>query len=232
MAERGLSRLQPATQILSLALLTILLARIHFIGLLIVAGPLIWLLANNPRHLSVIFRLVLRLRWFFLSILILYIWFTPALPSPQLQSSISSFMPGLIAGLERIMALIIIVGYAGLLLLFSSRDEIIGGIYTLLTPLKLLGIEPERLAVRLGLVLGYVPGFEATQKQEAADSNRKESQPGWLDRLTRLYQAAESGDIRTGSEQETAAINLPHNAGVGLLDILLPVTLLVLLFYV
>lgn len=232
MVERGLTRPQPAAQILSLALLTILLARIHFIGLLIVAGPLIWMLAGNPRHLSVIFRLVVRLRWFFLSILVLYTWFTPALPGEPLQGGISSLMPGLIAGSERILALVIIVGYAGLLLLFSSRDEIIGGIYTLLTPMKWLGIEPERLAVRLGLVLGYVPGFEAMQKQAADDPNHQENQLTWLDRLTRLYQAAESGDVSTGREQETGAINLPHKVSVGMMDILLPGTLLVLLVYV
>jgi energy-coupling factor transporter transmembrane protein EcfT len=228
MHESDWLRLHPAARILSLALLTILLARLQWPGLLLAAGPLVWLLSIHPELVVVVFRLVKRLRWFFLSILILFIWFTPGSPAIHTDGSTPIMGTGLMMGLQRILALIIVVGYSGLLLRLSSRAEIITGIYTLLTPLKKLGVDSGKLAVRLGLVLEYVPRFEEMQ-QSIADRNISPAQEtSWLDRSALLFNAAMNPPAPEGAQ--TGTIELPDTPHVSVLDLLLPALLATLIF--
>jgi hypothetical protein len=202
MHESGWLRLHPAARILSLALLTILLARLHWPGLLLAAGPLVWLLSIHPELVIVVFRLVKRLRWFFLSILILFIWFTPGSPANHTDGSTFIMSTGLMMGLQRILALIIVVGYSGLLLRLSSRAE--------------------------SLVLEYVPRFEAMQKSIADRSISPAQEISWLDRSALLFNAAMNPPVPEGAQ--TGTIELPDTTHASVLDILLPALLAALIF--
>lgn len=221
MAEWRLAQPQPAAQILSLALLTLLLSRAQLSGLIFASGPLMWLMFTYTDHVTAIFRLISRLRWFFLSILILYAWFTPA--THQGEGLFSEY-PGLLLGIERVLALVIIVSYAGMMLLLSSRDDIITGIYVLLAPLKRVGLEPERLAVRLGLVLAYVPRFEQMQSNYSPQAVESYN---WIDRVSMLYANASSGGEPGQGTSEPIA--LPDSIRISAVDILLPAALIALI---
>jgi hypothetical protein len=96
------------------------------------------------------FPLLKRLRWLFLSLLILNVWFS----SPELQ-----WLPdfqGTILGVERIIALIIMVLASHLLLHTATTAEIIAATVWWLRPFAYIGCSTEKIALRLTLVLDTV----------------------------------------------------------------------------
>jgi hypothetical protein len=116
----------------------------------IVVVPLFLLLFKARCTFSSVFPLLKRLRWLFLSLLILYLWFN----SPTLTWLPS--LPSLLLALERIGALIIIVLSAHLLLTTTPTQDIIAALQWWFRPFSKIGFSTERLAVRLALVLDTV----------------------------------------------------------------------------
>lgn len=112
--------------------------------------PLLIILARLEHAETPTFALLKRLRWLFLSIFILHLWFSEAefswLPAWQ----------GWLQAMERVGALIFIVLAAHVLLRTTSRTEIIAALQWWLNPLNYLGFATERLAIRLALVLETV----------------------------------------------------------------------------
>ncbi len=100
---------------------------------------------------------VLRLRWFFLSIMILYLWFMPGVPLLPAFGSYSPSRQGLIEGLVRCAVLIVILNLVHWLVGTTSRAQLIQGVYWLMRPVRCMRLKPEALAVRLALVLEIVP---------------------------------------------------------------------------
>ena len=102
-----------------------------------------------------------RLRWLFLSILILYAWFTPGQALFDLPQT--RFMPtyeGLQAGLLQVSSLILIVLALVILVSGLARERLLAAIYWLSRPVGLLGISREHLVVRLVLAMAYVPRLQ------------------------------------------------------------------------
>jgi energy-coupling factor transport system permease protein len=117
--------------------------------------------AQRPVPLLPALRMLRRLRWFFLSLLVLYGWFTPdPAPWPNRTSALAALMPspaGLAAGGERIAVLVAIVAGVNLLLRTTSREQMLAAIYGLALPLAPFGLR-ERLAVRMMLVIETLEG--------------------------------------------------------------------------
>jgi energy-coupling factor transporter transmembrane protein EcfT len=103
--------------------------------------------------------LLRRLRWLFLSLLILNLWFS----SPELQLVPS--LQGIITALERITALIILVLAAHLLLRTTPTTEIISALTWWFAPLRYIGVRTEIIALRLSLVLDTVREVQALSLQ-------------------------------------------------------------------
>lgn len=101
--------------------------------------------------------MVLRLRWFFLSIMILYLWVTPGMALLPAFGGYSPSRQGLIEGLVRCAVLIAILNLVHWLVGTTSRAQLIQGVYWLMSPLCWIRLKPEALAVRLALVLEIVP---------------------------------------------------------------------------
>jgi len=103
------------------------------------------------------FSMVKRLRWLLLSVFVIYGWFTPG---PLIQLPLPDYLlpslPGLEAGLLRILTLIMLLLAVGSLLVTTSRQQLIAALYWLLTPLRWIRWQPERFAIRLALTLDYV----------------------------------------------------------------------------
>ena len=98
--------------------------------------------------------MVLRLRWLFLIILVVYVWMTP-LPEPGAlwwQPSSTGFAEGAL----RVIALVLVVMAVNLLIQTTSRAQLIDAIYQIVTPLSIFGVERDRVAVRVALTLKYV----------------------------------------------------------------------------
>jgi energy-coupling factor transport system permease protein len=102
--------------------------------------------------------MVLRMRWFFLSLLVVYGWLAPDPLSGDFKYWAWPSTAGLLAGGKQVFGLVLIILAVNLLLVHSRREELLQAIYWLAGPLAWLGLSRSRLALRLVLVLDRVAG--------------------------------------------------------------------------
>lgn len=135
----------------------------------------------DPRGLL---RMVLRLRWLLLAILLVYGWWTPGL---SLFPAIGSWSPtteGLIVGLLRILSLVLIVAAVHLLLQVTTRKELLPAIIQLISPVTTQAGR-ERLAVRILL------SVEAVTHVQSLISDTLKTHPLYNRKLSTLGVAAQ-----------------------------------------
>ncbi len=138
---------------------------------LLVFGAYLYL---GKAYLYRVWPMIRRLRWFFLSILIIYLWMTPG--RPLVDGVDSGWMPtweGVSGGFYRVAVLVVLVLGVQLLILFTERSQLVSAIYWLVFPLKVLGVSRERLAVRMALVMDVV----AETQQLAGEARGRYSGP-------------------------------------------------------
>jgi energy-coupling factor transport system permease protein len=104
---------------------------------------------------------VRRMRWLFLSILIIYAFGTPGELIPNFPVHFAPTFEGLQSGLVQIEKLLIALAALSLLLTSSPREQMMLGLYMLLSPFNLIGLNVERFAARLMLTLDYVEEIAA-----------------------------------------------------------------------
>lgn len=151
----------------------VLLLGVVFIGLgLGVLGSAAW------RRFGQMAR---RLVWFYLSIFLIFGWFTPGLP---LWPALGSFSPtdiGVLAGLQHTLLIVLSLGAVIWLLQTTSQDTLVRGLLWLTQPLQAVGFPAQRFAVRLVLTLEAAP-----QVHELATQLVKDGRGGPLERSVRL----------------------------------------------
>lgn len=106
-------------------------------------------------------KLLRRVRFLVLAILVLFAGFTPG---EALVPALPEFSPsreGLVLAAEHVGRLVAVVLCVALLLEGLPVSRLVGGLHALLRPLGWLGLPTERLAVRLMLVLRYVESAPA-----------------------------------------------------------------------
>ncbi len=120
--------------------------------------------ALERAHLLPALATLRRMRWFFLSIVIIYFWFTPGHPLwPGAAGAVAPWLPtaeGARMGLVRAAALALFVLGVTLLLQTTSRSELIAGIRWIVRPFSLGGRFHDKLALRIALVLETVPRIQ------------------------------------------------------------------------
>jgi hypothetical protein len=112
-------------------------------------------------HVAAAWRMMKRMRWIFLSIVVFYFWFTPG---HEFATSESPWLPtveGVQQGLLRILALASLILAVNLLLQTTSREALLGALLWALRPLRRVGLQHERFAVRMTLALNAVPRVQA-----------------------------------------------------------------------
>lgn len=107
----------------------------------------------NRRHFS---RLIKRMRWLFISLLLVYGYATPGEYLALLPLDFSPSYEGLALGLTQIAKLLIAVAALSVLFASSPKTQLMVGLGTLLAPLKILGLDVDRFTTRLLLTLHYV----------------------------------------------------------------------------
>ena len=160
---------------------------------------LLYFLTGFPAP-GVLLRMVLRLRWLLLAILLVYGWWTPG---TSLLPAIGSWSPtteGLVVGLLRILSLVLIVAAVHLLLQVTTRSELLPAIMQLIRPVTTQAGR-ERLAVRILLSIEAVTRVQSllsdTLKAHPLD-NRKLSTLGVAAQL--LYRAVLDRAAQTGED--------------------------------
>ena len=101
-------------------------------------------------------RLVRRIRLLLLAIVVLFAGFTPGEAVLHDWPRISPTREGLELAAVHAARLLTVVFAVALLLERLSMTRLVAGLYALAQPLRVLGLVPERLAIRLLLVLHYV----------------------------------------------------------------------------
>ena len=101
-------------------------------------------------------RLVRRIRVLLLAIAVLFAWFTPGEAAFLDWPRLGPTREGLALAALHAARLLAVVCAVGILLERLPLARLVGGLYALSRPLRGVGVAPERLALRLLLVLRYV----------------------------------------------------------------------------
>lgn len=159
----------PVIRIISFLVLAAYLATAEVADMMLAAVALALLyLLLDPGYFRSAWRMIRRMRWFFLSILIIYFWFTPGQPALGFLPLPSAWLPseqGLRAGSLRIATLLLIILAVNLLLRTTPQKQLIAAIHWLSRPLAWLGICPDRLAVRMVLVMESLATVQSLVRQ-------------------------------------------------------------------
>lgn len=153
--------MHPSIKIICLLALAI---AVHALGYKALSGIACVLLAALVYYRAIGFlRLLKRLRWLLLSLLLIFAFNTPG---EYLQPWPFDFAPtyeGVQAGVLQASRLCMMLAGLSLLSATTNREALMAGFFLLLYPLKYLRLSPERFAARLWLTLHYVEQSPETQ---------------------------------------------------------------------
>ena len=219
----------PLHPLVRIVVLLIFIAGMALAQPLLLAGGgcglfLAYSLAGFPA-LGGLLRMVIRLRWLLLAILLVYGWWTPG---DLLWPALDSFSPslqGIGHGLVRIVALVCIVSAVHFLLQVTERGELVAALMLLSAPL--LGpLARERFAVRVLLTLeAVVPvqGMLSAALQQQVDQAR-----GWS-RLVHHANDVYSRVLEQADKSVSTVIDVSEPETPPVLQWLVPLLLAVLI---
>lgn len=113
-------------------------------------------LLTRRNALSATLVIAWRLKWLFLSILLLYLWMTPGEPIISIGTNDANWLPskqGMVLATQRIVVLLLIILCVQLLILGVNRDQLVAAITWLLYPLSRAGFPTQSFAVRCALTV-------------------------------------------------------------------------------
>jgi len=149
--------IHPVIRVVTLIVFALLVSRSDLLHMLLVGIIFfVFYIRLNVAARQTAITMLYRMRWFFLSLLLVYGWLTPDPLSGQQSYWDWPSMSGLQVGGRQVFGLMLIILAVNLLLALSRREELLQAIYWLARPLTLLGLSRSRLALRLMLVLDQV----------------------------------------------------------------------------
>lgn len=119
------------------------------------------LVIDWPRR-RFLLRLLRRTRWLFLLLFLSYAWTLPGEPLWSAPAWLTPTVEGFEAGLLQATRLLLLLSLLDFWVLALEADPLLTGLLTLIGPLHRLGVDAERIAVRLALTLRAMenpPGF-------------------------------------------------------------------------
>lgn len=203
--------MHPVIRILCFLSLIATLAHANLPFILFVDGIFLLFVLSSPRNIFVFtWRLVRRMRWFWLSIILLYSFMTPG-GGESLRIGVLEFsLGGFWLGFERCLALLSILLYFALLIHTTSVTQLQGALYWLLQPLCRWGLPVQSLSIRIALTMQMID----TLQSRWSSSDSKKALTSWRDipdRVERLiqevFQQAESNPMHSELTLDTSAPN-------------------------
>ena len=162
--------MHPVIRIVCYLVLAVFLARANVAQLIFSAlGLSALFLVTRPAQFGArLGRALYRLKWLFLSIVVLYLWFTP--PDLPAGGATGFNLAALQMGVIRVAVLVLLIWGVLYVLNGLSRAQLLGAIYFLASPLRLLGANIERFALRLALTLQAVDELQSQQNTPRSDN--------------------------------------------------------------
>jgi energy-coupling factor transporter transmembrane protein EcfT len=190
--------IHPAVRILLLLVVAVALPQLGLpalLGLGALAGGLFLGLARSA--LTQLGGGLWRLRWLLLAIFVLYGGFSPG--EPLLAALPGLSREGVFEGLRRAVVLIDLLVLVYLLLALTTVPQLVIGLQLLLAPLRLGGIDPQRIGLRVALALDGVAALQARLQQ----THPPPDAGVWVRAALLIEQ------IETRAGQDTALVELP-----------------------
>lgn len=162
MMHRNTGHVHPLIHLCSLLVFILLLALGN--GPALLTGLLILVLLygrEKGRRLPGLLTMVRRIRWLLFSILVLYGWWTPGTALWDGFGAYGPSLEGLRHGGVRVGVLLAIVAAVHWVMNATERDALLAAVVAFTAPLRYLGLNHERLAVRILLTLECVPQVQA-----------------------------------------------------------------------
>ncbi len=145
---------------------------INFLQLNVLVGLLIFQLLLLIATKNVGFKhAIMRFKWFFLVMLLIFVFSTPGeyvaqWPFSANANFIGPTYEGLAAGATQVLRILLMLAALSLILASNTRQQLISGLYFILSPLQYLGLKVERFAARLWLTLHYVELQKGAQNKQ------------------------------------------------------------------
>ncbi len=162
----------PAILVLAWLLLTIAIQWLRVPALVLLGALLVAVAARFSA--ARLYSLLRRTRWIALSLLLIYGYATPGEAIWAAGGIFSPTLQGLLDGLLQLARIVFMLSGLSIILSILSQQQLVGGIYTLAFPLRMVGLSRERIAVRLALTLHY------------AESALTERTPDWRTNIERM----------------------------------------------
>lgn len=150
------------TQLLAFFTFAIVLNTFRLNALLPLLLGMLALLGFVQKHQF--YRMVKRIKWVYLIMLIIFAFNTPGEHVHNWPFDISPTYEGVQAGFTQLLRITVMLASLSLLLAVNTTQRLISGFYFMLAPLKYLGLNAERFAARLWLTLHYVETQENVVK--------------------------------------------------------------------
>ena len=152
------------------------------------------------RHSAHYLKLLRRSRWLLISLILVYAFVTPGVAAVAVLGAYGPSREGLLSGGLQALRLLAMLATLALLLAAAPRDRILAGLYFLLRPFALIGVDADRVAARIWLTLRYA---------EEAESSRSGA---WRERLQAALHG--SGHKTVGIELEIGCLSWPDYAAL------------------
>ena len=183
------------TSLILLGLAALLAASCHdgrslFLGSL---GLALMALIVAPSHVRLLLR---RSRWLLLTMLVMFGWLTPGTPLWFVPGASAE---GLLLAADSLARLLIALSIVALILKTLSAAELVAGIRSLLSPLVLLNISRDRIAVRLALTLNEVENSRLGMSNEPPSMEVKLALPASCFGVTDSILGALAGGLVLGA---------------------------------
>jgi len=205
------SSLHPAVKIVLFVLMAVCIPYLKWPAMLGLALLLAFILICY--RVSSFIPMMLRMRWLFVSMLLIFAYTTPGEFLAHWPIAIAPSYEGLHDGLFQIARISLALAGIALLMHRSSKEHLMAGIYTIIKPLSILRLSPERFTARLYLTLQYI---DKTKQQH----NKQDQASSWQERFQALL-----SDSQEIALSETVHLEMPAFTW---LDVLCVLVLLIL----
>lgn len=142
------------TQLLVLVIFALSVNLFNLMSMVIFIGAFLLLFVYQKN--SHFLRLMKRLKWFYLVMFLIFIFNTPGEHMVSGSYGVNPTFEGLQLGLQQVLRITLMLAALSLMLTRNTIQQLISGLYFLLSPLSTIGIDVKRFAARLLLTLHYV----------------------------------------------------------------------------
>jgi len=207
--------MHPVIKIVSLIILTIFVTQGGWLTIFLSA---IFLLPYYLRHSELWLsatKMLLRLKWFFLSLFFFYYFYTPAINSSDINSIFSlllSLSERSMTGLLRIAVLIVIIFSVNIFIQKTTKEEILSALLWLFSPLNAFNINIDRMLLRAILTLEYIE--ELSLRLSCYKDQYKDK------KLVPKYSTSKYTFMNIIKQKKQSFVHLVEHSGIILYDIL------------